>query len=78
MLPTLLEVDAESRTDKKKQVMETFEAAVYALVKSKLLLADGGSDKIVFTKETKLTVNKGYTSKSKRLVITRMNKKEKA
>ena len=60
----------------KKNILETIEANVYALVKSKLILIDGDQDKV--TNESKLTVNDKFVSKFKKVVVTRMNKKEKA
>jgi len=78
-LPSLLGANLETKPEKKKQVLDHLEAAVYALMKSNLIFADNETrlDK-EFTKDTQLTLNKSFTSKAKKIVVTRMNKKEKA
>ncbi len=88
-LPSMLGVSIETKPEKKKQIIETFEAAVYALLKSKLLVVEGENQAVVataaisgapakeITKDTILSLNKAFVSKFKKVVVTRMNKKEK-
>lgn len=68
-LPELLGVVLDAKSEKKKQVAESIEAAIYALAKSKLVNVEGNGE---------LRVNEDFASKFKKVVVTRMNKKEKA
>jgi len=72
-LPELLGVVMEAKSEKKKQVGEIIEAAVYALVKAKLIVSDNEGKGASILK-----VNEQFTSKFKKIVVTRMNKKESA
>jgi len=73
-VPQLLGIIIESNIEKKKAILEVIDAAVYSLVKSKLICMEGER----LETKSKLSLNEGFTSKFKRIVVTRMNKKEKA
>lgn len=60
--------------EKRKQVLEVIEAGVYSLVKSKLVCLEEKK----LRNESRLSLNEKFASKLKRVVVTRMNKKEKA
>eukprot|EP00826_Nyctotherus_ovalis_P051143 TRINITY_DN6378_c0_g2_i1.p1 TRINITY_DN6378_c0_g2~~TRINITY_DN6378_c0_g2_i1.p1 ORF type:complete len:612 (+),score=219.02 TRINITY_DN6378_c0_g2_i1:589-2424(+) len=70
----LLGLAVEANIEKRRQVLEVIEAGVYSLVKSKLICSEENK----LEKESKLSLNEKFSSKLKRIVITRMNKKEKA